>query len=173
MNEVEVITELYHGAWNDFLSNKRQSAVTRASAALKRIQHVETLEHVDCEVIKDLLITKADLLHIQGASESDDRELLSHALATYNQYLKVYYIESTLSDFSAFSLKRFQYQVVPDSRNATRMKAETQLRLHDYDAAWATFDKVASLAALVCLVPQMPCPSLYMAVAVCMYLDAL
>jgi hypothetical protein len=89
MHELETITELYHGAWNDFLSNKRQSAITRAGATLKRIQHVEELGHLDAETRKDLLITKADLLYIKGASQGDNTDTLSQALGTYEQYLKV------------------------------------------------------------------------------------
>lgn len=40
-------------------------------------------------------------------------------------------------------------QHVPDNKNATRMTAETFLRLHNYDEAWRVFDRVAELGTKV------------------------
>lgn len=45
--------------------------------------------------------------------------------------------------------QRSQHQMVPDSKPAARMRAETLLRMHEYELAWQAFDRVAELAAKV------------------------
>jgi hypothetical protein len=110
-------------AWDDFLSNRIWHAERRASGWLTLLR-----EQLSAQPQKemsgrdeDLLVALADLAHIAGAARGDDA-MLRLALDAYGRV-----------------------PPTPPQPNVLRMIAESLLRLRDYPAAFAAFDRIAAL----------------------------
>lgn len=54
----EFIAENYLAAWNDFLSNKRDSALTRTRVGLQRVAQLKSSLPKDSDAAIDLLVTE-------------------------------------------------------------------------------------------------------------------
>jgi tetratricopeptide (TPR) repeat protein len=108
----------YSFVWNDYLHNRVVLAERRAAPFLEFLPKiVRSKEQSDAQANR--LINLADLAHIAGAVR-DDPEVLRQALTAYDAHLKL----------------------LPNNLAARRMRAETLLRLGDYQAAFAAFDEM-------------------------------
>jgi tetratricopeptide (TPR) repeat protein len=116
----------YEYVWNDYLHNRVLLAERRASPFLEELLpsvlatklSSRTMDE-KLEALANRLINVADMAHIAGAVRGDT-ELLRQAIAVYNSHLKL----------------------CPNNLNARRMRAETFLRLHQYDKAFEAFDEM-------------------------------
>lgn len=130
----------WSAAWSDFLANRVALAERRtapflhtmperlaAAAAENSVSAEQSAQSVASNMAEEL-VTLADMAHIAGAVRGDDA-VLRLALTAYQEHLRR----------------------EPSNLAAMRMLAETWLRLRQYSAAFAAFDRLyeASLAAAV------------------------
>lgn len=115
---ITAVHSAYAGLWADFLRNRWAQAEARAEALLRIVAAVPD-SHKDAE----FWAAEADFLYISGATRGNDRAHLERAVVAYNRSLSA--------------------PGGAANGNARRMRAESLLRLHQYEDAFAAFAELA------------------------------
>ena len=118
MQQENALNAAWSAAWSDFLCNRVTVAERRAAGWLHLLEPT-----IEAGTDAERLVTLADMAHMAGAALADDT-MLRRAADAYDAHLKL----------------------EPANVAAIRMKAETLLRLREYEAAFSCFHHVHTLS---------------------------